>query len=410
LRRLSPFGAGFTLDAASVAVAADGIAAVDVAPIVWSLVDTSLVTADLAANDTRYRLPEPVRDYARTRLHERNEAASVARRVAQWCLGRAAPWGTLDRRWLAFMGAELDNVRAILVLLCPDDEELAQQLVATIGQYHDARGTYREGAREVALAARAFVRPTRSRIAVLNRLADLQLRLGALDAATRTVDEAEALRAQLGGAPAWDDAGVARARGELQLRAGDDEGAEATARRALAEAHSTRSRARLWNLLGLAIATRDLPGALEAFREELAIYERLGYEVRIASASGNVAELSLRAGDVAGAARHQLTTLQLGLEQGWDLMVAYSMIVAARLAAEVDDWRDALALAVDAAKMVEASGIMLFDEDRAVLVELVATGRAELGASVADAVALAATGDPAVGAARARKVLERHLA
>jgi len=59
-RRLSVFGTSFSQETASAAVADDKLEAEDVPQLVWSLVDRSLVTADLAANDTRYRLLETV--------------------------------------------------------------------------------------------------------------------------------------------------------------------------------------------------------------------------------------------------------------------------------------------------------------------------------------------------------------
>jgi hypothetical protein len=92
-----------------------------------------------------------------------------------------------------------------------------------------------------------------------------------------------------------------------------------------------------------------------------------------------VAELALRAGEVDEAARRQLVALRLGLEHGSMVMVAYSLIVAARFAAGTDEWEDALDLGLAATSMLHTSGIALYDHDQALLDDVIAKARAELG-------------------------------
>ncbi len=386
LRRLSLLPAGFTIDVAKVAVADGATASDDVPLLVWSLVDKSLATADLSANDTRYRLLETVRAFANRHLNDSGEATAVASRLATWFLEEAGPWGTLDRRWIGLVGVELDNLRAVVTMLGDNDVESAQQLAASIGQYHDASGSYRQGASELARYARTLTAATTSRIAMLNRLADLQLRFADLSRAETTIAEAERLRDEVGAVPDWDDAGVDRARGDLQNRAGDRRAAEATARRALERNLSVRGRARMWNLVGLATVGEDDATALAAFEEELRAYEELGHEVWIASASGNVAEVALRIGDRAMAARRQRTSLRLGVEQGSTIMVAYSMVVAARLAAGAAAWADALRLGVLADIFLRSSEIILYEDDRRLLDETMRRARAEVGDEAAAAI------------------------
>ena len=82
LRRLGVFGSGFTVRAAEAAAAADDVDAYDVPEMLWSLVDKSLVVADLAANETRYRLLESVQEFARRRLMEHGETDAAAVRLA----------------------------------------------------------------------------------------------------------------------------------------------------------------------------------------------------------------------------------------------------------------------------------------------------------------------------------------
>jgi predicted ATPase len=79
-RRLSVFMCGFDLDAAQV-VAADGdIKAHQILDQLALLVDKSLVVADNTTGQTRYRLLETVRQYAREKLAQSGEADAVRTR------------------------------------------------------------------------------------------------------------------------------------------------------------------------------------------------------------------------------------------------------------------------------------------------------------------------------------------
>ena len=110
LRRLSVFGGGISREAAAAAVADDDLDAGDVAELVWSLVDQSLLVADLAANGTRYRFLETVQHYGRNLLDAEGATGEVATRLARWFLDRLGPWHTLDRTWIGDMGLELTNI------------------------------------------------------------------------------------------------------------------------------------------------------------------------------------------------------------------------------------------------------------------------------------------------------------
>jgi predicted ATPase/class 3 adenylate cyclase len=119
LRRLSVFAGGCTLAAAQ-AVCADGEAegeAWAVLDRLTQLVDKSLVQAEPSAGETRYRLLETVRLYARERLLESGEAAAVRDRHLAWCLAltRApAPPAAGPRPLPRRLTPEQDNLRAAL--------------------------------------------------------------------------------------------------------------------------------------------------------------------------------------------------------------------------------------------------------------------------------------------------------
>lgn len=125
LRRLSVFAGGFTLPLAEeVLVCASG-AHLDVFAALAGLVEQSLVIA--ADLDGRYRLLEPVRQYAGARLVGAGETAMMstthARRIAD--LGASARTGLRggeQRQWLDRLSQEHANLRAALTWLVDNPE------------------------------------------------------------------------------------------------------------------------------------------------------------------------------------------------------------------------------------------------------------------------------------------------
>ena len=118
LGRLSVFAGGFGLDAAEAVGGSGGLDVLDVADLLGSLVDKSLVVAEPAGTGLRYRLLETIRLFAAERLAEAgdNEAAAVA---AAHCahfvsVAEAAAaylTGPEQGRWLARLDADQANLR-----------------------------------------------------------------------------------------------------------------------------------------------------------------------------------------------------------------------------------------------------------------------------------------------------------
>ncbi|MER5638520.1 BTAD domain-containing putative transcriptional regulator [Kitasatospora sp. NPDC002227] len=123
LGRLSLFAGGWTLEAAE-QVCADGVEVrrEEVADLVLSLVDKSLLVAGLAEEEPRYWMLETIHEYATERLAEvepSGHAGETARRhtAAFRELVREAYaklHGTEQLHWLAVLEREQDNVRAAL--------------------------------------------------------------------------------------------------------------------------------------------------------------------------------------------------------------------------------------------------------------------------------------------------------
>ena len=117
LRRLSVFAGGFGLDAAEDVVGDD----VDTFTALAGLVDQSMVFA-VPDPDVRYRLLEPVRQFAAARLTESGEADRVAERHTDWVcrLGHEVRDGLRGRdqgAYLDLLDREHANLRAALTRL-----------------------------------------------------------------------------------------------------------------------------------------------------------------------------------------------------------------------------------------------------------------------------------------------------
>jgi len=121
-RRLSVFAGGFTLDAAEAVSAAGGLQAEEALEFLGTLVEQSLVgmepAIDLGAGP-RYRMLEPVRQYAWEKSKASGEEEDVRRRHAGYYLAlmeeaRPGLRGPDQGFWVRRLTTELDNVRAAL--------------------------------------------------------------------------------------------------------------------------------------------------------------------------------------------------------------------------------------------------------------------------------------------------------
>jgi predicted ATPase/class 3 adenylate cyclase len=115
LRRLAIFAGGWTLEAAEVVAAGDGIDQGDVMDLLSRLVEKSLVSME--ADGQRYRLVETVRQYAQERLDEAGDAAATRSRHLAFYLAlaeRVSPElvGSEQATWLARLDLEGENLLA----------------------------------------------------------------------------------------------------------------------------------------------------------------------------------------------------------------------------------------------------------------------------------------------------------
>jgi tetratricopeptide (TPR) repeat protein len=163
LARLSVFAGGFGLDAAEAVCGSGRIDVLDVADLLGSLVDKSLVVAEPAGPALRYRLLETIRLFAAERLAEvgEEEAAAVAKAHCAHFLSFAeAAAGDLtgpeQGSWLARLDADQANLArgAEHAAGRPDGTAVVLRLGVALERYWWARSRQQEGFRLLVPALR----------------------------------------------------------------------------------------------------------------------------------------------------------------------------------------------------------------------------------------------------------------
>jgi predicted ATPase/DNA-binding NarL/FixJ family response regulator len=145
LRGLGVFAGRFTLEDVEAVCATDDAAATDVVDLLGSLVEQSLVIAELSGGVATYRLHETMRAYARARLEAAPEAEAAGGRFAGAVVARCRR--SIDEaqyalpEWLAWMDLELDNVRAVLHRSVEDNSWQGLAVAGSLGWYWSIRAT-----------------------------------------------------------------------------------------------------------------------------------------------------------------------------------------------------------------------------------------------------------------------------
>lgn len=135
-RFVSIFVGGGTLEAAETVCTDETLDALDVIDPISSLVEKSLVVAEVEQNSTRYRLLESTRAFALEKLEQSGEREMLARKHARWAadladLSYEARWSTgVTARWRADFEPEAENAcSAIDWALSHDEVVLAARIV-----------------------------------------------------------------------------------------------------------------------------------------------------------------------------------------------------------------------------------------------------------------------------------------
>ncbi len=208
-RFLSTFGGGFTFEAVEAICFHEDVDGPDTLDVLSRLVDKSLVVADQTPHGRRYRLLEPVRQYAHLLLLATGEEEGARTRHASYYAAlaeRAAPMlrGPEQVAWQARLAREQANLRAALVWAEGRGEvETVARLAVALVPFWEVHGSMREGRLwlDTVLAVTSRL-PDEVRTKALigtGQLAFWQVDLGT--AATR-FEESLALARELGDRPA----------------------------------------------------------------------------------------------------------------------------------------------------------------------------------------------------------------
>jgi predicted ATPase len=134
LRRLAVFMGGFDLDAAHAVAGGADVPRYQTLDEISSLVDKSLVVADVSLHETRYRLLETVRQYALEKLDESGEAHTVHTRHRDYYTALIdAPASGSHQQQIEHAEVEIDNLRAAFEWSRENgDSELALRLASSL--------------------------------------------------------------------------------------------------------------------------------------------------------------------------------------------------------------------------------------------------------------------------------------
>jgi predicted ATPase/transcriptional regulator with XRE-family HTH domain len=442
-RRLAIFAGGATLDAAEAVAGGAGLDAGDILPLLAGLVEKSLVVAagagdGMGDDEPRYRLLEPVRQFAAEQLVASGEEAGARDRHAAFflALGEGAAReqaGPREADWRQRLAAEQDNLRAALAHFEAHGElRRGATLAQALAPFWNARGQYAEGRRwlaiflagEAATDERALTPEVRLRtlfaagtlahqqgddaaaralqeevLALARMLDDRRMVAEALaqlghaahregDTATAFAryEESLALRQALG-----DERGIALARyglGRTALTANDPEAARA---------HFLVSQERFERLgdrteggralFGLAMVDRERgdDGAARGwFEGALARWREVGYQPGASLVLAYLGDIAARQGELAQARAWLTEGLTLALRQGTRQNIAYGLEGFAALAVAEGQPVRALRLAGAASALRVAIGAPLYPRWQARLDGWLAPAREAIGLEAAE--------------------------
>jgi len=272
-----------------------------------------------------------------------------------------------DRTWLGDVAIELANIRNVVSLTADATPEEAQQLMCSVGRYHDTMQSYQAGIDQLERAVTSLHFESPSFVALLAELAYLHLRMANIEAAERILARASQLQ-EVTGPPDWNDVAVERSTGELAIRSGNYEQVIRLATETLERKVSPRGRARMWSLVGIAqCSLGEHEAGLGSLEQALALYIALDDAPHIAFAHNNVAEAAWRLQRYSVAAHHQRESLENGLAIEQRLALTTSMIMAARFADLRNDSAAAVRLYFHAQSLLRQAGHELYEGDHAAM-------------------------------------------
>ncbi|HEY7200560.1 MAG TPA: tetratricopeptide repeat protein, partial [Candidatus Dormibacteraeota bacterium] len=417
--RLSVFSGLAGLDAVRAVCSDDSLPAAEVLDNLAHLIDKSLVQAEAAADELRYRLLELLRQYAGEKLAETGEDAAVRARHAEHFAALAeASTGedarTRQQEWARRLSQERQNLHAALDWGLRADPGVALRIAAGLSWFWHTRSRLAEGRRWLERALSAPGGDPALRARALHGAGQIVYRQGDCEAAQAFQTAALRIQREEGDEPGT--ARTLRSLGLTLLSLADYRRADQCLEEALEiqrRQHDGFDVARTLGSLALvAIAAGRYQAARDRCDECVALARLTNDEWGLAISIGTQGELALELGDHEAARSHLQVSIGVLARLGDAASVAYRLEGFARLAAAEGDPGRALTLAAAARSVWARSGAVpvphwrrRVEESMARcrrLVPAAAAGSAEgLGAAMTPEEAIAhATDVAAPGAAR----------
>ncbi len=330
-RALSVFAGGFRTHTAVAVGSSESLDEYAVIDSVASLVEKSMVVMEASDDDSRYRLLESTREYAREKAIEHGELRSLALRHARAYADLAEQHerdydAAPSPAWLAEVDFDLENVRAALSCSFGADGDVltAARLAATLGRIMLSVAAA-EALRWVKTALARVEPETPSLTVARLKLADAALAsvLNQFKPALTAAQEALARFDELA-----DRCGIAHAQrfaGRSMIRMGRVPEGEVLLRASL-ETHASLGTRRIGGTLrDLAVARSleaDLAGARDLFGRALHVFRESEDEENVAVTAAALAEAEFACGDAETALSLAEESLQAMRGFGRDRMAA----------------------------------------------------------------------------------------
>lgn len=330
--RLSVFTGGWTPDGAEAVCQGLTIESEDVPAVLGRLHRVSMVLASPNEGRLRFRMLEPIRQFALTKLDELGQVDLIKRQLLAWYVGRcklvaiqlAGPQQLVGYE---FLSTEFDNLRSLLSWSKQADLENGLRLAADLWRFWQVKGHAKELLAwfEDALAEAAKV-PLAVRADACNAAGVMARTCGAYDKAVRLHTAGLDLQRELG-----NRRGEAIALNNLCVVARDQHEHAAVERQGRAALQLAREIGER-NLEGLALmhlgtALRGLDrpeDAEDSFKLSLEIFSELGEHTALAAVHNFLGSLAQAAGRLVEAAQRFEQSLALNRELGnhWGLGIS----------------------------------------------------------------------------------------
>src|SRR5215207_908331 len=338
LQRLSVFAGGATLEAVEAVCAGKEVESAEVLDVLSHLVDKSLVTADkLEHGETRYRLLETIRQYAREKLADSGEADESRNRhlnyFTQWA-ERAKPHWLLPERfaWLNRFEAEHDNIRAALEWsqVTAEGANAGLRLVVAMGYFWKLHGYPTEGRMRIsaALAQKGAQQRTIVRAQALYHASTLVFFQSDYSEVRALVEESLAISRKLGAAGRLEVANALEMLAEVSTETGDYSAAPELYEQALSLYREVGDVVGIGDTLKMlgwgAMRTGDYEQAESRLNEGLIVCRQSGDLRQTSSALSGLGELAVRRGQYERASDLLRESLDISRPLGemWGIAIA----------------------------------------------------------------------------------------